>query len=81
MRRADKFALFLVMTLGAFFLAVAILGAFGGALDAPGISMLIQIWLRLSLILILPLWLLLRGIGAIFSSSKDTRFNERHSHW
>lgn len=80
LKRSDKAALFLMLALGAFFMGVGILGAFGGALNPSGISILVQIWLRLSLIIILPLWLVMRACGVIFGSPQqhDARFIERH---
>jgi hypothetical protein len=79
MKRSDKFALFLCLALGAFFLFAAILGAMGGALAPSGISTIVQIWLRLCLILVMPLWLLMRACGAIFGPPKDAPFIERRS--
>lgn len=82
MRRSDKSALALAVVLGAFMLAITILGALGGALAPDGASIMVQMWLRLCLIIILPLWLLMRAIGAIFASPKDEPFTARHSaHW
>lgn len=78
MKKSDKFALFLALVLGAFILFVGILGVFGGALGLPGLVLLVQMWLRLCLIFVLPLWLLMRACGAIFGKQADASFIGRH---
>ncbi len=71
MKRSDKFALFLCIALGTVILMLGIAMDLGGAFeDTPtfhssGWGGIIMLWLSLCLVFVAPLWLLLKGIGAI----------------
>lgn len=85
LKRSDKAALFLALLLGTIMLIIGLFMDLGGAFkDTPtfhssGWSGIIAIWLGLCMVIVLPFWLLFRGIGAIFSTpqQRDASFIAR----
>lgn len=87
MKRSDKFALSLALVIGIIILVLGLFLDMGGAFqDTPtfhsgGWNSLGGLWIDLCLIFVLPIWLLLRGIGIIFAGpqQRDVPFIEPHS--
>ena len=71
MKRSDKFALFLVALIGVPILMIGLFLDLGGAFKDTatfhpgGWSSLIWIWLSLCMIVVAPIWLLLKACAAL----------------